>query len=173
MNTAAPSLTHLSDEALMRRVQGGDPAAYDTLYRRWSPRLHAFLHRRTGSLALAEEALQETFLRVHRFCLRYDATRPFKPWLYEIATNAGHDAREPQARSFAPPPVSHPDPAWVRDALVKALHVLDPQDRRLFLLVVEGFDAATAGRMVGLNPSTARTRLQRARARIQESLDVR
>lgn len=167
----------MTDEALMRRVQQGDRAAYDALYHRWTPRLFPFLHRRTGHRRLAEEALQETWLRVHRFRDRYDPEQAFKPWLYRIATNAGRDTwRRPRFDEFEPPEGDDGGALWgqlwVRDAILKSLHALDARDRRLYLLVVEGFSVAEAGRMVDLTPSTARTRIQRARARIQESLDV-
>ncbi|MCB9766014.1 MAG: RNA polymerase sigma factor [Alphaproteobacteria bacterium] len=157
----------------MRRVQQQDRAAYEQLYQRWAPRLYPFLHRRTGSTQLAEEALQETWLRVYRYRERYDPSRPFTRWLYQVASNAGRDAREPDLESFELAPGPPDEPPWVRDALIRALHLLDGSDRRLFLLVVEGFSVAEAGRMVGVGDSTARTRLKRARARIQEALDVR
>lgn len=65
----------------------GDATAFDALFRRWSPRLLRYLERMVRDRALAEELLQEAFLRVHRARDRYRADARFSTWLYTIATN--------------------------------------------------------------------------------------
>ena len=82
-----------SDEQLMRRVQAGSREAYETLYARWRDRTFAFLCKRTGARAAAEDAQQEAWLRVYRFRHRYDPTRPFRGWLFTIVANAGRERR--------------------------------------------------------------------------------
>ena len=47
--------------------------------------------RRLGNRTRAEEAFQETWSRVWRYRERYDASRPFRPWLYTIAANKARD----------------------------------------------------------------------------------
>ncbi len=53
--------------------------------------LLGFLYRMTGDRALAEDLVQETFVRVLRGIRQYDYPRPFKPWLYSIATHLARD----------------------------------------------------------------------------------
>ena len=84
-------------------VQCDDRAAYEQLFTRWSPPLFRFLGRRTGALEQAEEAHQETWLRVYRWRKRYDPKRPFRPWIYTLAANAGRDAMRPQPALFRLP----------------------------------------------------------------------
>lgn len=158
-----------SDEALMLRVQAEDRQAYALLHARFRERLFAFLLRRTGARAEAEEALQETWLRVYRFRTRYDPKRPFKPWLYAIATNAGRDAKRPQPDLFLLEEQPG-EPSPLRDLVTSALAALDPEDRRLLLLAIEGFESAEIGEMLGITAGAVRVRLTRARARIRTAV---
>ncbi len=161
------ALQALSDEELMVLVQRDDRAAYETLYTRWSRPLFRFLGRRTGALQQAEEAHQETWLRVYRWRRRYDPQRPFRPWIYTLAANAGRDAMRPQPALFRLPAQRGGTQA-ARDALVSALHGLGPTDRKIMLLAAEGFKTAEVAQMVSLKPAAVRKRISRARRRIRE-----
>ncbi len=81
----------VSDEQLMRVVLVGDAAALSTLVERHYGPLLGYLYRLLhGNRQLAEDVAQETFLRVMGRG-NYQPGRPFKPWLYAIATNAVRD----------------------------------------------------------------------------------
>jgi RNA polymerase sigma-70 factor, ECF subfamily len=90
MNAADP-LANRSDESLMGSVCDGSAQAFEVLVRRYEKRLFNYLCRMTGNAADADDLFQETFLRVHKHRRRYDRTARFKPWLYQIATNACKD----------------------------------------------------------------------------------
>ncbi len=80
-----------SDEQLMSAVMAGDQAALAALVTRHHNLLLSYLFRLTGGdHLLAEDLAQETFLRVLQQRI-YQADRPFKPWLYAIATNLARD----------------------------------------------------------------------------------
>jgi RNA polymerase sigma-70 factor (ECF subfamily) len=74
-----------SDEALMARYAGGDATAFEELFGRYEARAYRFFLARTGSNPRAADLYQELFLRIHRARERYDATRPFAPWFFQIA----------------------------------------------------------------------------------------
>lgn len=74
-----------TDETLMARYADGDGEAFDELFRRYEPRAYGFFVRRTGSRERAQDLYQELFLRIHRARDRYDPTRPFTPWFFQIA----------------------------------------------------------------------------------------
>jgi RNA polymerase sigma-70 factor (ECF subfamily) len=163
----------VSDEALMERVQNGDRRAFEVLYGRWKDTLIRFLVRRTGSRSHAEDALQETFIRVYRHRNRYKSARPFKPWVYRIAANAGSDARRPDARltELKGPVVAQlSDPAATRDLLMSALNMLNAMDRRILLLIIEGFNTTEVGEILGMRSGAVRMRLNRARQKLQREL---
>lgn len=87
-------LNDLDDAELIRTYLEERPPeserAFSALYRRWTPRLKAFLGRRYGfSEEAAEELVQDTWSRVHRHAHRYDPDRKFSTWLYAITSNLG------------------------------------------------------------------------------------
>ena len=80
-----------SDEQLMAAVMAGDQAALAALVTRHHSPLLGYLSRLVGGdRPLAEDLVQETLLRVLRQHT-YPSGRPFKPWLYTIATNLARD----------------------------------------------------------------------------------
>ena len=81
----------MSEEALVRRAQEGDDAAFDALVVSALPGTYRFLRGLGASQEDAEDAAQEAFVRAWKALKRFDAARPFKPWLYQIAKNAYRD----------------------------------------------------------------------------------
>ena len=80
-----------SDEQLMTAVMAGDQVAFAALVTRHHGPLLGYLYRLVGGdRPLAEDLVQETLLHVLRQ-RTYQAARPFKPWLYAIATNLARD----------------------------------------------------------------------------------
>ncbi len=75
----------------MTAVMAGDQAALAALVTRHHALLLGYLYRLVGGdLQLSEDLVQETLLHVLRQ-RTYQAGRPFKPWLYMIATNLARD----------------------------------------------------------------------------------
>src|SRR3954453_1359427 len=88
-----------SDEKLMQRTSGGDLAAFGELFDRHQPSVYAFLIRFLGNATLAEDVVQDVFLRVWRYRHSFDPSHRFTPWIYGIArrtalTEAGRPCRE-------------------------------------------------------------------------------
>lgn len=80
-----------NDEDLMASVLEGDHAALGVLVGRHHGPLFGYLYRLVaGDRPLAEDLVQETLLRLLRR-RTYQRGRPFKPWLYTIATNLARD----------------------------------------------------------------------------------
>jgi RNA polymerase sigma-70 factor, ECF subfamily len=96
----------LSDELLMTRFGRGDEASFRELVARHHHRLLNFIFRRTGSRELAEDIVQDTFLRVVNAAPRYQATAKFTTWLYTIALNVW---RNEMARRRMPAQLSEHD----------------------------------------------------------------
>jgi len=84
-------MERLSDEQLLAAVLAGDVDALAVLVERYQRPLTGYLDRLVGpDWALAQDLVQETFLRVLRQ-RGGRGDRPFKPWLYAIATNLARD----------------------------------------------------------------------------------
>ena len=73
----------------MECVQAGDPQALAALIDRWRAPLYAFLWRRVGDGA--DDLFQESWIRVSRARDRFDRSRRFSTWLFQIANNLCRD----------------------------------------------------------------------------------
>jgi RNA polymerase sigma factor (sigma-70 family) len=121
------------DEDLMLAVRGGDSDALASLFERYREVIWRFFRRRVADAARAEELSQETFLALLKGAARYQASAPFRSYLFGIAYNllSASRRKEPDAVS-QPAEASHreaehlaTDPVlvlWVRQALA----ALDP-----------------------------------------------
>lgn len=90
-----------SDEQLMRDYQRGDRRAFDELFRRYAPRLHAFFCRAFNARSIADDLLQTTFLNVHASRASFREGAMVRPWLFAIATHARADALRSKYRRAA------------------------------------------------------------------------
>jgi RNA polymerase sigma-70 factor (ECF subfamily) len=172
-----------SDEALARRVQGGDRPALERLVRRYVRPVSAVVASLITDPSQVEDAAQDTFLRALRGLDRYDPRRPFAPWLYQVARNVARNhiaaqavrRTEPLPRDGPEAPGPAPDiaaeRAEIRARVDQELALLPEQRRTAFRLVdVEGMDAAEAGRMMGLSAGTVRAHVHHARRQLREAL---
>jgi RNA polymerase sigma-70 factor (ECF subfamily) len=81
-----------SDEQLARGIQLAHAEDLVRLVERHHAQLLGFIYRMTGGdRALAEDLVQDTFLRMLSRINSYRYPRPFKPWLYAIAVNLARD----------------------------------------------------------------------------------
>ncbi|MCX7803604.1 MAG: RNA polymerase sigma factor [Planctomycetota bacterium] len=87
----------MEDEWLLARFVGGEEGALEEIIRRHETKLYAYLARLTGDRHIAEDIFQETFLRVATGAERFEPGRPFKPWLYSIATRLAIDVLRKKA----------------------------------------------------------------------------
>jgi RNA polymerase sigma-70 factor (ECF subfamily) len=77
----------LTDEELMKRFQDGEVECFDELVRRYKNQLLNFIFRFIGDKEVAEDLLQETFLRLFRKKHYYREIAKFSTWIYTIAGN--------------------------------------------------------------------------------------
>ena len=77
----------LSDEQLMERYLGGQSQAFGVLLQRHGPRLFNFIVRQTGDRQLAEDLVQDAFLRVVHRADTFRGQAKFTTWLFQIARN--------------------------------------------------------------------------------------
>jgi RNA polymerase sigma-70 factor (ECF subfamily) len=96
---SAEDLSQLSDEELMRRYrEEGRAIVFNELVHRYERELYRYLARYLGDATAAEDVFQNTFLQVHLKRGLFENGRPFRPWLYAIATHQAVDALRKAAR---------------------------------------------------------------------------
>jgi RNA polymerase sigma factor (sigma-70 family) len=85
------SCSGAEDRELVAAVRDGDDAAFEELYRRYHPRIAAYVRRMVRDRARAEDLAQDAFFSALRRMRATDADIAFKPWIFEIARNAAID----------------------------------------------------------------------------------
>lgn len=84
---AETPIEELSDEELMIAYAGGNVQAFEVLMKRYEKPLFNFIVRSVKRADLAEEMLQEVFIRVIKSASKYQQTAKFSTWIYTIARN--------------------------------------------------------------------------------------
>lgn len=89
------------DEELVKRVQGGDTAAFDLLVRKYQHRIAALIGRYVSDWSEVQDVAQETFIRAYRAMANFRGDAQFYTWLHRIAVNTAknhlvaHNRRPP------------------------------------------------------------------------------
>ncbi len=175
------------EQRLVARLKAGDAAAFDAVYDAYRPRLFTFLARLTRRRDVAEDLLDETWLRLVMSAPRLADDTCIAAWLFTVARNlhaswcrhrALDDTRISDAPASwpAPAPGESPFEATSRneteDRIERALARLTRRDREVLLLVaVSGMTPAEAAAAVGLPADALRKRLQRARERLAAEME--
>jgi RNA polymerase sigma-70 factor (ECF subfamily) len=178
------------DQAMDRYAQGHD-GAFAVLYEGLQSKLRAFLTRLTGAPAVADDLLQETFMRIHRARGGFEPGGAVVPWAYAIARNAWLDhVRSIRVRAKiqvevlddkAKPvdPVTGPEAdseqaAIAREtaALVESVlaRIPPPQREAFVLLRYEGMSVEDAAEVLGSTPTAVKLRAFRAYEALREAL---
>ncbi len=104
------AITDDHDERTLIEAAQADPARFVDLYERHFHRVYAYVIRRTGSRAEAEDITSEVFERALTNLSRFEwRGAPFAAWLYRIAANALADRRRETQHDSAEPPPDVPD----------------------------------------------------------------
>jgi RNA polymerase sigma-70 factor, ECF subfamily len=172
--------------SLVARLRAGDAAAFDLVHAEFNPRLFNFLARLCRRRDVAEDLLEETWLRLVTHAARLNDDTRLAPWLFTVARNVyvSHCRNRPLEDSGAgvllslwPASGASPfDEAAARQLegrIETALAELPPSYRQVVQLVsVDGLRPSEAAEICGVTSETMRQRLSRARARLWESVIV-
>jgi RNA polymerase sigma-70 factor (ECF subfamily) len=168
----------------------GDAAAFDALFRRWAARLLRYLERMLRDAGLAEELVQEVFLRVYGARGSYRPEARFSTWLYRIATNlALNELRRPRrsrphaslddaaAEALASDDPPSDDLTHARRSVAAVDRALGdvPERQRaaLWLVAVEGLSYAEVAASLGVSESAVKALVHRARESLAARLETR
>jgi len=91
--------TNMTDEQLFARFVEGEGSAFDVLVHRYYKQIFRFLVRFTGHTHLAEDLIQDVFMKMYRSAGTFDPSKRFRPWLYSIAANRARDALRSAGRN--------------------------------------------------------------------------
>jgi RNA polymerase sigma-70 factor (ECF subfamily) len=166
------------------RAQGGDREAFDALLAVVQEPLFGFVAAVTGDRTLAEDVLQEVFVRIWTGLKWLRDPALFRPWVYRIAAREAvrHARRERRrdalhddaaARDAVPvADVEPPDP-WLLERLPGLLDRVSPASRVVLILhYLHELSLAETAAVLGIPPGTARSRLAYGLRTLREALGV-
>ncbi|WP_062108444.1 RNA polymerase sigma factor [Bacillus niameyensis] len=81
----------MQDEEYMRQLSLGIDSAFESLVFRYHKPLFGYVFRLLQDEKLAEDIVQESFLKIYQQGKKGFVPEQFKPWIYKIATNACKD----------------------------------------------------------------------------------
>lgn len=178
----APGAPERREVALLARVARGDRAAFETLFRRYCPRLRRFLEQRMRQPHLVDEVVNDTMLIVWRRAERFNLRSKVSTWIIGIALRrglkalgrrdepTGHDADE-----TAMPIECGPEGQLLRQEerlqLSRALRSLSADQRAVIeLSFYEGYSYREIATIVDCPVDTVKTRMFHARRRLKALL---
>jgi RNA polymerase sigma-70 factor, ECF subfamily len=174
------------ERVLVARLRASDADAFDEVYDAYRARVFAFLLRMSRSRTVAEDLLDETWLRLVRHAPKLVPDTRVGPWLFTVARNLYWNHRRdalveesfvPELLTLWPSPPPWPSPFDLAVAgelerrIERALSTLSPEHREVVLLVGhEGLTPTEAAAVCGISPEAVRQRLSRARAMLGQRL---
>jgi RNA polymerase sigma-70 factor (ECF subfamily) len=174
------------ERLLVAGLRAGETSAFDAVYDAYRPRIFAFLLRMTRSRTIAEDLLDETWLRLVRSAPRLLPDTLIGPWLFTVARNLYWNCRRdslvqetavPELMTLWPSLAPWPSPfdlaasGELERRIERALATLSPQYREVILLVGhEGMMPSEAAVICGISAEALRQRLSRARSALADKL---
>lgn len=178
-------MSDLSDEAIMARLQAGETHLLELLMKRYERQIFAYAQRILMVRSSAEDAFQETFLRIFRKRATYKPGSPFRPWLYTICLNTCRDSlraknRRPESElektAFAladgqPGPEALSEQTALARRIRQAVEALPDKQRDVFLLsYYQGLQYPEIAEILEIPVGTVKSRMFHASKFLAEQL---
>jgi RNA polymerase sigma-70 factor (ECF subfamily) len=175
---------HDDESGLVTSAAHGDCAAFEKLYRRHRDRIYSLLWRLCGGdAALAEDLLQEAFIRAWQKLDSFRGDSQFGTWLHKLSANVALSERRSRIRRLSRE--TDLSEAIERGAtgdrdvyaghrmdLEKAISRLPERARTVLVLYdIEGYSHAEVAEISGMAEGSSKAQLHRARNLVREELD--
>lgn len=167
-------------ELLVARCQLGEPAAFERLVERWHLPIWRWVRGVAGDPAVAEEIVQEAWLRILRGIGRLRDPARLRSWLFSIVRRTfvdrlrwryAEERNEPLDAEPAGGDATDELAAEDLDHLHAAVADLPPPDREtIVLFYLRELDLREVAEVLGVPVGTVKSRLHRARRRLRERL---
>jgi RNA polymerase sigma-70 factor, ECF subfamily len=175
------------DAMLAAACQAGDLRAFERLYQLHGSRMKSMARNLLGTASDAEDAVQDTFLKIQRSIATFRGQSSFATWSFRILINTCYDARrsrmrkkevsqdEPEAPEAAPrpeprAPSAHPS---LRLALERAVAQLTKQQRDVFLMYeVEGMRHSEIATVLEISETASKNTLFQAKKNLRQMLEA-
>ena len=171
----------MQEQELISRCGYNDRRAQRLLYDRFAPLLMAVCRRYVGP-AQAEDVMQDSFVRVFQYLAQYRNEGSFEGWIRRVCVNTCIRHLEKAKRLTVdyygdgiPEHAVEPDviSRMSADELIKVIDSIPDGYKTVFnLSVIEGFPHKEIAQLLGIEESSSRSQLTKARKYIQRSLEA-
>lgn len=185
--TMSPQISALTDEEAVARIRSGETGLFELLMRRHNQRIYRAARAIVRDDAEAEDVMQDAYVRAFCHLAEFEGRSRFSTWLTRIAVHEAlarirrgrrfqpvdPETQETRTMSTAPrfTPEQHASDGEIRTVLEKAIDSLPDEFRSVFVLrAIEEMSGAETAECLGIPEETVKTRLFRARSRLQEAL---
>ncbi|AEI42074.1 RNA polymerase sigma factor [Paenibacillus mucilaginosus] len=178
----------LTDQELIERITARDEEALTMLYDRYEKAVYAFAYRMVQDPMMAEEVVQELFLRIWNAAARYDSGQgKLTTWMFTLTRNITIDAlrkkrrrspqqpAEPEALAFVADDRADTEgeveSRWVGEEIQAALQVLN-QDQKQVLewIYYQGYTQQEVSERYAIPLGTVKSRVRLALKQLQQRL---
>jgi RNA polymerase sigma-70 factor, ECF subfamily len=174
LHFAANLSNNPTDAELAEGCKRGNLRAFESLYALHASRMKSLAFHLLGSRADAEDAVQETFLKVYRAARGFEGHSSLSTWMYRILLNCCYDnIRKRQRLSEAPAPAEFrvDSKLPLKIALERALSQLGDRQRLVFLMFeVEGLRHSEIAGILEVPEGTSRSWLFEAKSQLKRLL---
>jgi RNA polymerase sigma-70 factor, ECF subfamily len=188
----------LTDEALIVRFQGGDRAAFSILVKRHQTAIYSFALRNVRDRTVAEDIVQECFVRVAQSAADFKADARFTTWVYTIVRNLcidharkaalrrhpsldearrGEEGEGPTLGEQTADPRGRADVertavgTELKARILAAIDALPPEQREVYLMrEISNLRFKEIADITGQPENTVKSRMRYALERLQEAL---
>jgi RNA polymerase sigma factor (sigma-70 family) len=176
------------DNEIIARVLRGEQALYAQLVKRYQVFVFTIALRYTPNREDAEEIAQDVFVKAYRSLADFRGESKFSTWLYTIVTTTCitflrkkkvtihsldnehiFEAADNQNSAFKANQVEQKSKAQAINEAIKLLSVDDARIITLFYQAEQSLEEI--GRIIGVDPNTAKVKLHRARQRLKEKME--
>ena len=155
------------DRRLAKGCAAGDTGVFEEIYQRFGERMKSVAWSHLGNVSDAEDAVQETFLKIHRAATTFTGEASFSTWAYRILVNTCYDALRRRKRRVEETNLDDAVETAVRTApnvddtkriaLRRMLDELPEQRRAVFTLFeIEGLSHAEIAEILGISEGNSK-----------------
>ncbi len=172
----------VTEQSLIQRVLEGDPGAERELYDAYVDRVFRLAYRMAGESDLAQDFVQETFIKVFGRLSTFRGESALGTWITSIAISVAlnglrkvkrfhqREANLEEAALVTGGSSRRPEPD-LKSRMREAISRLPEGYRTVFVMHdMEGYTHEEIGTALGVQPGTSKAQLFRARARLREAL---
>jgi RNA polymerase sigma factor (sigma-70 family) len=182
------------DQQLVARTQSGDPAAFDQLVVKYTPRLYGLIYNMTSNHEDTNDLLQDVFAKAYKAIRGFRGKSSFYTWIHSIAVNMTLNFLKKRGRRFhlslddvdasiqndkefleltaTSSPVREADLSELQRRLNEAMMKLSDEHRAVVTMFhIQGMPHAEISKILRVSEGTVRSRLFYANRQLQNYLD--